>query len=229
MSRSSACIVLFVKPPVPGRVKTRLARDIGNEAACAVYRTLADRVVAAATASGIPLCLCHDGDDASGLPGTWREAAAICLPQQGDDLGERMARAFTTFFAKGFETVVLIGSDIPGLDSRYLQAAFGQLQRHDLVIGPALDGGYCLIGCHRHCFCPVLFEAMPWSTGRVLALTLAVAEAHGLSVALQTPLQDIDTFDDLQTCINSGMFPHLHRWPDPLFLTAVKESQAPYR
>lgn len=209
MNSASACIALFVKPPVPGKVKTRLAADIGNQAACELYSTLVTHVITHATQTGIALCICHDSEDPTVLPITWREAATICLPQQGDDLGQRMAQAFTALFAKGFREVVLIGSDIPGLDSQYLAAAFEQLQQHDLVIGPALDGGYCLIGCRKEPFCPALFEALPWSTDRVLALTLAVARSANLSVALLPPLQDIDTFDDFRNCRNSGKFPHL--------------------
>lgn len=209
MNTGPACIALFVKPPLPGRVKTRLAAAIGDRAACDLYCILTAHVINHAIQTGIPLCICHDGEDPAALPATWREEAAICLPQQGDDLGQRMARTFAELFRKGFETVVLIGSDIPGLDTRYLQAAFGQLQQHDLVIGPALDGGYCLIGCHRKHFCPALFEDLPWSTGRVLAMTLAAAEAAGLRTGLLPPLQDIDTLDDLQACIGSGRFLHL--------------------
>lgn len=200
MKKTGSCIVLFVKPPVPGKVKTRLARDIGIEAACALYRTLADRAVAAAVATGLTLYLCHDGDDTTLLPHNWKAAANTCILQHGDDLGERITNAFRTLFSDGHDQMVLIGSDIPGLDSNYLCDAFNLLKSNDLVIGPAVDGGYCLIGFHASTFTPALFQQIPWSSDQVLTLTLANAEAAGLSTALLPPLRDIDTLTDLHAC-----------------------------
>lgn len=198
MTGGSSCIALFVKPPLPGRVKTRLARAIGDNAACAIYSALVDRVLANITASGVPLVIFHDGDDAGRLPVAWQEAASSCIPQQGVDLGQRMAHAFSRLFGDGIEQAVLIGSDIPGLDTGYLHDAFRSLATHDLVIGPAIDGGYCLIGFHSATFTPALFQQIPWSTGQVLELTLSAAEAARLSAGLLPPLRDIDTVDDLE-------------------------------
>jgi len=192
-----SCIALFVKPPLPGRVKTRLARDIGDEAACSIYLALVERVLANIAASDLPLVIFYDGDNADQLPLAWREAAQICIPQQGGDLGERMANALGQLFSDGIEQAVLIGSDIPGLDAAYLHNAFRLLAGHDLVIGPAIDGGYCLIGFHSSTFTPPLFQQIPWSSGQVLELTLSAAEAARLSVGLLPPLRDIDTLDDL--------------------------------
>lgn len=200
-------IALFLKPPVPGRVKTRLAKDIGDEAACNIYRKLADHTVQQAQASGIPLVLFFDGATRDELPENWRVAAKRCLPQQGADLGQRMAAAFSNLFTEGTHQVVLIGSDIPGIDHSYLQLAFRMLVDHDLVIGPALDGGYCLIGFNRQSFTPNLFSNIPWSTERVLELTLTQATRAGLTVGLLPTLQDIDTLADLQSLEQRGELP----------------------
>ncbi len=207
MPGGSSCIALFVKPPVPGRVKTRLARAIGNDAACTLYSALVDRVLATITASGMPLVIFHDGDDAGHLPVAWQEVANSCIPQQGIDLGQRMAHAFSRLFSDGIEQAVLIGSDIPGLDAAYLHNAFRLLAGHDLVIGPAIDGGYCLIGFHSATFTPALFQQIPWSTGQVLALTLAAAETIGLSIGTLPPLRDLDTVDDLHALVAGGLMP----------------------
>lgn len=190
-------IALFLKPPVPGRVKTRLATDIGDEAACLLYYKLVSHVIDAVFTSTTPLAICHDGNQ-DDLPASWIAPAWRCLQQQGDDLGQRMAAAFSRLFTDGCQQVVLIGSDIPGIDHTYLQQAFQQLASHDLVIGPAVDGGYCLIGFNRPSFDPSLFEQIPWSTGQVLQLTLSAAERAGLSVALLPPLRDLDTLEDLR-------------------------------
>jgi len=197
-------IALFLKPPVPGRVKTRLAKDIGHEAACSIYHSLADHTIQQAQASGIPLVLFFDGATRDELPENWLVAAKRCLPQQGIDLGQRMAAAFSKLFTEGTHQVVLIGSDIPGIDHSYLQLAFQLLSDHDLVIGPALDGGYCLIGFNRASFTPALFSNIPWSTERVLELTLAGAAQSGLSFSLLPALRDIDTLADLQVLAQRG-------------------------
>jgi len=192
-------VALFVKPPIPGRVKSRLARDIGDEAACSIYRRLADHAIQVIQASGFPLALFFDGDEAR-LPEYWQQTAQFCIRQQGADLGERMAGAFSYLFTGGADQVVLVGSDIPGIDAAYLQQAFTLLHSHDLVIGPALDGGYCLIGFNRHSFRNTLFHQIPWSTDQVCALTLSAAQQSGLKAGLLPPLRDIDTVEDLQYC-----------------------------
>jgi rSAM/selenodomain-associated transferase 1 len=188
--------VVFVKTPVPGRVKTRLARDIGNEAACALYRRMTTHAIGQVVASGYPLVVCYDGvsDD---LPDDWRRPARAVIPQTGTDLGRRMAACFSTLFRDDVAQAVLIGSDIPGIDAAYISQAFSLLADHDLAIGPAIDGGYCLIGFRRQSFTPELFEAVPWSTGEVLHVTLLSAARKGLSVGLLPALQDVDTIDDL--------------------------------
>ena len=188
--------VVFVKTPVPGRVKTRLARDIGNEAACALYRCMTNHAIGQVVASGLPLVVCYEGVSDE-LPDDWRRPAWAVIPQTGADLGQRMAAAFCALFSDAVEHVVLIGSDIPGIDAAYLLQAFSRLDDHDLVIGPAADGGYCLIGFRRQSFTPALFEGIPWSSDQVLHLTLQSAVKEGLNVGLLPALHDIDTIDDL--------------------------------
>jgi len=202
-------IALFVKAPIPGRVKTRLARDIGDAAACSIYCTLVERVLQQIQAGGFPSALFFDGDEAL-IPDSWKQHARFCIRQQGADLGQRMAAAFCCLFTGKAEQVVLVGSDIPGIDAPYLQQALNLLDSHDLVIGPALDGGYCLIGFNRHSFTDIIFQQIPWSTDRVLELTLNAAKQAGLTVGLLPPLQDIDTVDDLQCFSQACRKPYQH-------------------
>lgn len=192
------CIAVFVKPPIPGRVKTRLARSIGEEEACTIYRTLADHTIQQVQVSGIPLALFFDGSDPAALPPVWQQASQLCLPQEGTDLGGRMAAAFSKLFAEGNQQVVLIGSDIPDLDADYLKAAFSALQQHDVAIGPTEDGGYCLIGCHSNRFSPRLFQGIQWSTEFVFGQTCDACTQLNLDVCCLPPLRDIDTVDDLK-------------------------------
>jgi len=191
-------VVLFVKPPIPGRVKTRLARDIGDDAACSIYRRLADYTIQQIQASGIPLALFFDGSDPVSLPPAWLQASQTCIPQQGQKLGERMVAAFRFLFVDTVKQAVLIGSDIPGIDAVYLRQAFELLADNSMVLGPVLDGGYCLIGFNQIHFTESLFQNIPWSTDQVFELTLNAAVQAGLTVGLLPALQDIDTVDDLQ-------------------------------
>lgn len=196
---SKQVIALFVKPPVPGKVKTRLARDIGDQAACDIYQHLADHAIQQALSSSYSLTLFFDGSEKNLLPIPWQEASQICLPQQGNNLGERMADAFRRLFADGVDQAVLIGSDIPGIDAEYLQQAFQLLLEHEMVIGPTLDGGYCLIGFHFSSFTKVVFQDIPWSTHQVFERTLSAVKNEGLSIGFLPELRDIDTVEDLRS------------------------------
>jgi len=191
-------VCLFVKPPIPGRVKTRLARDLGNEQACAVYMQLAEQIVRQIQASGMPLALFFDGDDLELLPLAWRSAASVCCRQTGADLGERMTNAFRQLFDAGHHAVMLCGSDIIGIDAQYLHQAAEKLNQSGMVISPAYDGGYCLIGFTAERFTSQVFEKISWSTEQVLQQTLERSGQAGIQPVLLDKLRDIDTLDDLR-------------------------------
>jgi len=191
-------ICLFVKSPVPGRVKTRLALEIGARQACRVYCHLVESIVASIHASEIPLALFYDGEAPDRLPEPWRRHAVICCRQEGAGLGERMDHAFRRLFAEGYRSVLLCGSDIIGLDRQYLKNAATELYHAELVIAPARDGGYCLIGLTAESFNPIVFEQIRWSTDQVLAQTLEQCREAKLKPVLLRTLRDIDTFADLQ-------------------------------
>jgi rSAM/selenodomain-associated transferase 1 len=190
-------VAIFVRHPVPGRVKTRLARVLGDEAACELYRAMVADCIANVTVCGLPLFLFHDGQDEAGLPLEWLAAADAVFRQEGDSLGKRMSAAFERSFSAAAMGVILTGSDIPGIDAELLRSALEAIEHHDTVFSPAFDGGYCLVASKRSCFNSNMFQGIPWSTSRVLAMTTAACTAHGLSYDLLEARQDIDTMEDL--------------------------------
>jgi rSAM/selenodomain-associated transferase 1 len=187
---------VFAKAPVSGRVKTRLALEIGPAAAAAVYRRLGRQVVAAAAGAGYRTTVWFAPPGSRDAVRAWLDGlgvAAFC-PQVGGNLGTRLLHAFGRSFAAGDRAVVIVGTDAPGVDRHIVAAGFRTLRARDLVLGPSLDGGYYLIGLTAPQ--PELFRAIPWSTRDVLRQTEARARALGLSVGLLTPLRDVDRAED---------------------------------
>jgi rSAM/selenodomain-associated transferase 1 len=142
-------------------------------------------------------------DDSAEIAAWFPEAT--CVPQQGADLGARMAAATEWAFAQGATTAIVVGTDAPELSREHVALALEALTRAHVAIGPAADGGYYLIGLRRPA--PALFERIPWSTPDVLTQTLARAEELGLTVAPLPLLADIDTVEDLRRA-----WPRLERW-----------------
>jgi len=191
-SAVSSHLILFAKAPVMGMVKTRLAAAVGVTGARAAYSELLETVVTKLAALH-SVTLCYTPDDAE--PGLRRYVCPgwSTRPQGAGDLGARLARAFDTAFQAAYSKVVIIGTDCPYLEASDIHAAWDALDRSDLVIGPALDGGYWLIGLG--CPQPSLFQEIPWSTASVYDETMRKAANLGLSVACLRVLEDIDTVD----------------------------------
>lgn len=186
-------LLLFIKNPIPGKTKTRLAADVGNDMALQMYHRLTDWTrEQAAGLQGVDRYLWYSEH----IPETddWPTAQFEKHVQEGDGLGERMEAAFAQAFAAGHQRVIIIGSDCPGITTEYLETAFRALESSDLVIGPALDGGYTLLGMRK--LNPSLFREISWSTDSVLPDTLARAEAAELTVTQLTPLSDVDYLED---------------------------------
>ena len=182
-------IIVFVKAPRPGFVKTRLAGAIGDEEACEAYRRLTETVLARLTS--LPhVEIRFTPDDAKDEIIAWLHKGWVAAPQGEGDLGQRMHRAFME--ADG--AAIIIGSDCPYLEPSDIETAAKALQTHDMVLGPAADGGYWLIGLTApH---PALFEGIHWGTDTVLAETLANAESINLSSQLLRELIDVDSVND---------------------------------
>lgn len=184
-------IIIFIKNPALGKVKTRLAATIGDEAALAVYHKLSQRAREVALALDVPRHLFYsdfiDGNDA------WDNALFIKKQQAGQDLGERMHLAFVDTLQTAHKAVI-IGSDCPLLTPEIVQLALDQLDQYPFVLGPALDGGYYLLGMRKST--PGLFENMEWSTENVAKITLERMAENGASCYLLPALPDIDVEED---------------------------------
>jgi rSAM/selenodomain-associated transferase 1 len=137
----------------------------------------------------------YEGGDEERMK-TWLSDGLQYRLQGRGDLGDRMNRAFCEAFEEGVGRAVLVGTDCPGLTVGILNRAFGALRSHYMVLGPAKDGGYYLIGLRVAV--PSLFSDIPWGTGKVLAQTKRIAEGLGLSVAFVDVLEDVDRIKDLR-------------------------------
>lgn len=196
---TSTVVALFVRIPIPGRVKTRLANKLGADEACELYKAIVTDVLQNIKNAGLSLYLFCDGMNDGNLPQEWIDASDKVVVQQGDSIGERMAAAFECCFYEYIDKVILVGSDIPGIDADVLLTAERDLETCDVVIAPAADGGYCLIAMKWNSFLPTVFQNIPWSTDAVLRDTLEKCEEFRMEVELLEVLQDIDTIDDLNS------------------------------
>jgi hypothetical protein len=193
-------LILFARHPEPGRVKTRLAKHMGDQAACDLYEKL------------LRLSLGVLGDFRRLAPRTdvfvaitpaeslsaFRDRFATpwtLTAQEGRHLGERMASAFLDLFRRGYDRVLLVGSDLPDLSAQGLQSAFRALDDADAVVGPAQDGGFYAVGLRRPC--PKAFQDPQWGTPDVFERTLAALKAEGLSIRLLPVRRDVDRPEDL--------------------------------
>ncbi len=187
---------IFAKEPVAGRVKTRLCPPLTPAQAADLYRiALAETVQRLSTGPWQTLLFYTGARDyfAQNFPGL------PLIPQQGSDLGARMAAALSALLAAGARGAVLVGSDSPDLPPAHLAEAFSRLGDHDAVLAPAADGGYVLIGESRHH--PALFRGIPWSSPEVLLRTRERAERCALSLAELPPWEDLDDIHALRNLL----------------------------
>ncbi|MBI1966710.1 MAG: TIGR04282 family arsenosugar biosynthesis glycosyltransferase [Gemmatimonadetes bacterium] len=187
---------IFANAPIPGRVKLRLAEEVGASTAAEVYWQIGRRVVEAAAGSGYRTTVwfapAHEGP----FIREWLNGLGHVefRPQASGHLGTRLAHAFARHFAERAERVVLVGTDCPGIDRRLVTESFTALATFDVVLGPTLDGGYYLLGLRAPQ--PALFRDIPWTTAVVAVQTRARAEALGLTHRILRPLRDVDTARD---------------------------------
>jgi rSAM/selenodomain-associated transferase 1 len=193
---------LLVKYPEAGKVKTRLARDIGIHEAAAAYKRIAEDVLRKTLPSGgeYERIICYS-------PSYLKERFEVWLPgerlisQRGEDLGAVMNNALKSLFNIGASEAVIAGADVPELNEAIIEQAFREIEQADIVIGPAADGGYYLIGM-KACR-PGIFRDISWSTDRVFKETVSVIEKLGLTYRTTVTLSDVDRVEDLLS-INRG-------------------------
>jgi uncharacterized protein len=195
--RDRTAVVVMVKFPRAGTVKTRLGRQIGMEKACELYREFVRILLATCRAAGFDTVIsCHPDHPVSDFR-EWLGPGFQYLVQRGPDLGHKMQDAFEQAFALGYDRVILTGSDLPHLPGATIEAAAQRAGTWDVVIGPALDGGYYLVAMTKDRFYPDMFEGIPWSTAHVLDITLEKLAAGRRNPCLMPLLRDIDTLADL--------------------------------
>ncbi len=187
-------LLYFVKYPMPGKVKTRLAKTVGVQEAAKLYSKLAEknlRVIASLHQKNIcDLVIVYDPPEKREDIKRWLSLSCEYWPQCGEGLSERLTHAFGEAFQKESKRVMALGSDTLGLTTDIIQQGFEALHLNDVVIGPAEDGGYYLIGSAS--FQPKLFEGIAWSTSEVLAQTYKTINNLRLSYKTLSQLQDLD-------------------------------------
>ena len=190
---------MFARYPEKGKVKSRLILNGDESPVADLYRCFIEDLIEKVSTGNYQFCLAYDPPE--------REKDFVELigrgfsytPQMGADLGKRMCNAFTGCFLKGFQSVVIIGSDSPDLPGAFIEEAFESLETNGAVIGPTFDGGYYLIGFARDSFSSRVFENMEWSTDRVFPETMQRFREAAVSVHVLPRWRDMDRLEDIHT------------------------------
>lgn len=186
-NKKTCVLGIYAKKPQPGKVKTRLCPPLTHAEAAELYHCSLLETVLRMQAGPFELVICYAGERewfAETFPGV------VLQPQRGDDLGARMADSLNSFLQQGYRQAVLIGSDSPDLPLPLVEQAFVALQQTAVVLAPAGDGGYVLIGEASHH--PELFQSIQWSSSEVYRETLARIEANKIAATQLTSWEDLD-------------------------------------
>jgi len=191
-------LIVFTRYPEPGKAKTRLIPALGSEGAADLHRRMTEYTLATVKqlqqVHSLTVQVWFAGGDLTQMQ-TWLGSDLLYQLQPEGNLGDRMTQAFQSAFNNYVDTAIIIGTDCPNLTDTILAQAFVELQQNDVVLGPATDGGYYLIGLRQ--FVPELFEAIAWSTERVFQQTVDIASKLNLSLTCLPTLTDVDRPEDL--------------------------------
>ncbi|NUR05215.1 MAG: glycosyltransferase [Streptomyces sp.] len=203
---ASPAVLVMAKAPLPGTVKTRLHALLGSRGCAELQSALLAHTVE--LTAGWPTFLAYDPPDAEDAVRCLVPPGVRLLPQRGSGLGERLAAAVEDVCTLRPGPVVVLGTDAPTLTADRLAAAFTALDSgHDVVLGPALDGGYYLIGMRRPQTRLFGLDPALWGGDQVLASTLAIADRAGLRTVLLPPLRDLDTPEDAAVLLGDPLLP----------------------
>ncbi len=194
-------LIMFVKAPVPGKVKTRLTPAYSHEESAKLYRGWVREIYTSVRALNVDLKIAYEAQSEFPTPEWIASQASIdFFYQSGKTLGERLKHAFSQAFKAGARRVVAIGSDSPGLPVEFVAEAFSALQSNDVALGPTPDGGYYLAGLSR--LLPDLFENISWSSAQVYGETVKVIREARYSLHVLPEYFDIDYPEDLKRVEN---------------------------
>jgi rSAM/selenodomain-associated transferase 1 len=201
---SGASLILFVRYPSPGKVKSRLAESMGENAAMNFYRICAEKTFneCSHVDSKVKCYIFFSDKNDAEATQEWAGGRFYFSPQISGDLGERIKAALKEVFGYGATRVIVMASDVPDLSTRIIKEAINTLANNDLVVGPTFDGGYYLLGMkslHEE-----FFTNISWSTPKVLGQTTKIAERLGLTITHLSVLRDIDTINDLREWLNGA-------------------------
>ena len=206
---ADCALIIFAKAPVAGQVKTRLCPPLTADEAATLQGSFIldtlERSRAAIQKFRLPITrflACAPSSTHVFFQIMAERYGLQLLEQTGESLGERMHAAFVALFAKGFTQVLIVGTDVPSLPLEHYRQAVEMLRAHELVLGPAGDGGYYLVGLTRPA--PELFRDISWSTDQVLSQTRERAQQAGLRTSLLPVWRDMDTIEDLQALIEAN-------------------------
>lgn len=193
-------LLVFMKYPEEGKVKTRLARHLGIGSAAVLYKRMVMHLMKKLDDAGpkgpFSARIVFSPPERESDMRNWLGSGRIYMPQRGEDLGARMGNAFRDVFARGCKKAVIIGCDIPGLNPELIIKAFNVLAGTGAVIGPSMDGGYYLIGFQRVKFVPQIFDGIPWGGKEVFKKTIDKFPPD-YKIFILPQLRDLDTIEDL--------------------------------
>jgi len=196
-------LIILLKYPEAGKVKTRLAKDVGDQRAAEIYSEMSKTIIDNVSESnGYETVIFFTPPEKENEIRNWlRNKQCSITPQTGETLGNKIVNAFARVFSSGSDKAVIIGTDCIDVSSQTITQAINSLENVDVVLGPAEDGGYYLLGLNRPV--PEIFQEIEWSTDRVLHQTLERLKEMKLSYELLKTLKDIDTLEDLNAQIES--------------------------
>lgn len=189
---SKQLLIIFTRNPVLGKVKTRLAKTVGDQTALDIYKFLLNYTVAITKNLKSDKAVYYSENIQEN--DLWDSATYQKKLQQGNDLGERMQQAFESAFREGYEKVMIIGSDLYDIQSQHIEKAFEELEKNEVVIGPAEDGGYYLLGMNT--LIANAFKKKSWGTETVLKDTLNDLDTRSVAL-MKDVLNDIDVYEDI--------------------------------
>ncbi|MCB0752343.1 MAG: TIGR04282 family arsenosugar biosynthesis glycosyltransferase [Ignavibacteriae bacterium] len=195
ITQTKNALIIFIKFPKLGKVKTRLASSTNDVFALEVYKLLAENIFKEAEKLDSDIFVFYDGSADKQRVKNWVNKNFIYSPQNGKDLGEKMLNAFEQVKSKGFEKILIIGSDVPDISKDLITNSLNELNKTDVVISPSDDGGYSLLGLKE--INSFLFQNIEWSTQKVLNQTIEAIKQNKLSLTKLKTLNDIDTKEEL--------------------------------